>query len=85
MYEYLIKEYVNKLSEEDIKKYAKNYMIDINDEEAKILYLYAKNYWQEFYAGEPQELIDELKEKLRPDVFEKLYTIYKDAKSKIKH
>ncbi len=83
MYELLIREYVSKLTETDIKKYAKNYNIDINDEECKVLYLYAKNYWKEFYKGEPKELINELKEKLRPDTFNTLYKFYKDAKSKI--
>ncbi len=83
MYEFLIKEYVNKLTEEDIKKYAKGYNIDINDDEAKILYLYAKNYWREFYIGEPKDLLNELKEKLRPNTYEKLYEFYKNAKSKI--
>lgn len=84
MYEFLIKEYVNKLTEEDIKKYAEGYNIDINDDECKILYLYAKNYWREFYKGEPQELINELKENLRPNTFNVLYKFYKEIKGKIK-
>lgn len=83
MYEILIKEYIEKLTEEDIKKYAKSYNVDINDEEAKVLYLYAKNYWREFYKGEPKELLEELKEKLRPNTYAILYKFYKDAKSKI--
>jgi len=83
MYEILIKEYVNKLTEEDIKKYANSYNIDVNDDECKVLYLYAKNYWREFYKDEPKELIDELKEKLRPDTFNILYKFYKETKDKI--
>jgi len=84
VYEFLIKEYVNKLTEEDIKKYAKGYNIDINDDECKTLYLYAKNYWREFYKGEPKELINELKESLRPNTFNVLYKFYKEIKNKIK-
>ena len=83
MYEFLIKEYVNKLTELDIKKYAKNYNVKINDDECKILYLYAKNYWKEFYKGEPRELIEELKEKINPNAFNTLYEYYKNIKSKI--
>lgn len=85
MYELLIKEYINKLTEEDIKKHSSKYNININDDECKILYLYAKNYWKDFYKSEPTELINELKEKLRPNVFDELYKIYKNAKSKINH
>lgn len=83
MYEFLIKEYVDKLTENDIKKYAKAYNIDINDDETKILYLYAKNYWKEFYHSEPKELLEELKEKLRPSTYDTLYKFYKDLKNKI--
>lgn len=83
MYEFLIKEYVDKLTENDIKKYAKGYNININDDECKVLYLYAKNYWREFYNNEPKDLINELKEELRPETFNILYKFYKDLKSKI--
>ena len=83
MYELIIKNYIEKLTEEDIKKHAKNYNININDDECKVLYLYAKNYWKEFYKSEPKDLISELKEKISPNTFNTLYKIYKDAKSKI--
>lgn len=83
MLEILIKEYISKLTEIDIKKYAKDYNINITDDECKVLYLYAKNYWKDFYKGEPKELINEIKEKLNPATFNRLYKIYKDAKSKI--
>ena len=83
MYELIIKNYIEKLTEEDIKKYARNYNIDIKDDECKILYLYANNYWKDFYKDEPKELINELKEKLSPNTFNDLYKIYKNAKSKI--
>ena len=84
MYELLIKEYINKLTEEDIKKYAEGYQINLSDDEAKILFLYAKNYWKDFLYNEPKELLSELKEKLQPSNYEKLYQLYKDTKSKIK-
>ena len=84
MYELIIKNYIEKLTEEDIKKYAKNYNIDIKDDECKILYLYAKNYWKEFYKGNPKDLILELKEKINKNAFNKLYKLYIDLKKKIK-
>jgi len=85
MYEILIKEYVNKLTEEDIKKYANKYNIEITDNEVKVLYLYAKNYWKEFYKGQCDDLFDELKEKLNPNTYNIVYKLYLDAKSKINH
>ena len=84
MYEIIIRDYVNKLTEEDILNFCKNKEIRINDEEAKILYLYAKNYWKEFYKGNPKDLILELKEKINENAFNKLYNLYIDLKKKIK-
>lgn len=47
-------------------------------------YIYmTKNYWREFYRGNPNDLILELKEKLRPQVFDSLYKIYTDLKDKL--
>lgn len=83
MYEIIIRDYVNKLTEKDIVDYSKRKNIELNDDEVKILYLYAKNYWREFYKGNPDDLISELKEKLRPQVFDSLYKIYMDLKGKL--
>ena len=84
MHEILIRDYVNKLTEEDIIKYGKKYNIDISEDDSRILYVYAKNYWKEFYKSEPKELIEELKEKLESNTFNELYKIYKTLKSKQK-
>lgn len=82
MYEIIIRDYINKLTEQDIIEYSKRKNIELNDDEVKILYLYAKNYWREFYKGYPKDLIEELKEKLRPQTFNTLYKMYVDLKNK---
>lgn len=82
LYEIIIRDYINKLTEEDIIQYGKRKNINISDDDAKILFVYAKNYWKEFYKGNPSELINELKEKLNPETFNKLYKIYIDLKQK---
>lgn len=83
MYEIIIRDYINKLTEQDIIEYSKRKNIELNDDEVKILYLYAKNYWREFYKGYPKDLIEELREKLRPQTFKTLYKIYIDLKQKL--
>lgn len=82
MYEIIIKDYVNKLTEEDIINYGNRKNIKISKEDAKILYVYAKNYWKEFYKDNPQDLIQEIKEKIDSDTFNKLYKIYIELKNK---
>ena len=84
MYEIIIRDYVNKLTENDILNFCNKIEITISEEEAKILYVYAKNYWKEFYKGNPKDLILELKEKINKNAFNKLYNLYIDLKKKIK-
>ena len=83
MYEIIIRDYVNKLTEEDIINFCNKKEIIVSDNEVKILYLYAKNYWKEFYKGNPSEIILELKEKINENAFSKLYDLYVDIKKKI--
>lgn len=84
MYEIIIRDYVNKLTENDILNFCNKKEIPINNDETQILYLYAKNYWKEFYKGNPNDLILELKEKINENAFNKLYNLYIDLKKKIK-
>lgn len=80
--EYLIKEYIKKLTVNDIKKYAKTKNILISDNDALILYTYAKNHYEDFLNGNDEYLIKELKEKLSPDVFKATYKLYLEYKIK---
>lgn len=82
MYEIIIRDYVNKLTEKDIIEFGKRKNIDISFEDSQVLYVYAKNYWKEFYKGNPNELIEELKQKINPDTFNKLHKIYINLKKK---
>jgi len=84
MYEIIIRDYINKLTEEDIINYANKKNIELSNDEVKVLYVYAKNYWKEFYNGNPTDLILELKEKLSPKNFDILYKIYIQLKEKLK-
>ncbi len=81
--EYLIKEYVRKLTEEDIEKYALSKGIKINDEEIKVIFMYIKNYWKEFYKGDPKDLFLELEEKLNKETYNEIVKIYNKYKNKV--
>lgn len=84
MYEYLIGEYINnKLSENDINTFAKKKNIHLTDDETKIIYVYIKNYWKEFYKGDPTNLFIELKEKLNKETYNTIIKLYKEYKNKI--
>ena len=82
MQKYFIKEYIKKLTVNDIKKFAKLKNINISDSEALILYTYAKNNYQDFLNGNDDLLIKEIKNKLNPDTFKEAYKLYLEYKIK---
>ena len=82
--EELIKEYVKNLDEYTIDKFSKSNDIYLSDDEIKVIYLYIKNYWYDFYKGDPTELLVELKEKLSEENYQKVVSLYNKYKKKIK-
>ena len=81
--EFLIREYVNKLTEQNIREFANKNGINPPDEEIKIIYLYIKNYWQVFYKGNAKDLFAELQEKLSPSTYDMAIKLFNKYKSKI--
>lgn len=81
--EELIKEYVKNLDEYTIEKFAKSNGIILTNDEVKVIYLYIKNYWYEFYKGDPTELFKELKEQLSENTYNKTLELYNKYKKKI--
>ena len=84
MKDYIIKEYINKLSINDIITYGKKNNITISIVDANTLLFYAKNYLDIFLHGNPDNLIFELKEKLEPNTFKEAYKLYIINKLKYK-
>ena len=82
MYEYLISEYIKKMSIDDIIKFADNKNISIPYSDAMIIYTYAKKYYSEIIKGNDYNIIKELKEKLSPNTFKEAYKLYLEAKIK---
>ena len=82
MYDYLINEYVNRITTEEIKDFAFKKGIELTDEETDIIYDYAKKYWRTFVHGNPRPILDEIKGKVRPITYNKMEAIYIEAKNR---
>jgi hypothetical protein len=83
MYEFLIKEYINRMTLKDIKDFALKEGITITDEENQIIFDYIKAYWRTFLYGNPRPILDELKMKLNEVTYNKIEQLYIQAKNKI--
>ena len=81
MKDYLIIEYIKKLSVEDIKNYAKIKNINISDSDSIILYTYIKNHYQELLNND-SKIIKEIKDQINPNTFKEVYKLYLEYKIK---
>ena len=80
--EYLIKEYLKKLSINDILNYAKKNNIEVTQEEASIILLYAKENVDVLLNGDPTNIFKELKQKIKPNTYKEVYRLYIEYKLK---
>ena len=77
---YLLKEYIKKITEEDIYNFALKEGINLLDHEKKVIYLYLHNYWEVFLKEDASHLFEELKEKLETKTYDKLIELYNKYK-----
>lgn len=80
--EFLIKQYINKLTIKDVIDLGKTKNIKISEIDAEILLNTAKKYWIEFYKGNPVKIINNLKDQLDTSTYNKLLKVYLEYKNK---
>ena len=83
MYDYIIMDYINKMKLSDILNYAKKMNIPMNEEDATILYSYAKKYYHVFLNDDPSPIFKEIKAKINQETYKELYKLY--IKYKLKY
>lgn len=81
---YFLKEYINSLTEKDIYNFGLKEGITLKDEETKTIYLYIKNYWETLIKDDSTFIFEELKEKLRPEVYQKVVELFNRYKKYLK-
>ena len=80
MYENIIKNYVDKLTKEDIINYSKKEDIFLNDNEINVIYDEIKNKWKQLYNGNTRVITD-LENKINNKAYNKLIDLYNTYKN----
>lgn len=80
---YLIQEYVNRLKKDDITSFALKQGIILDNEEIDIVYNYIKNNYKTIIYGNPKEILQEIKNKVKPLTYNKIENLYIRFKDKI--
>lgn len=82
MHKLIILKYMEKLTKDDIRKYAQSQDTTLDDNELDLIYNYIKKYPKRI-LNEPLDVIDEIKDDLSNDVYQKLLELYQKYKDKI--
>ena len=80
---YLITEYVNRMTKEDINKYALKQWIILDNEELDLIYTYIKSNYKTILFGNPKDILEEIKGKVKPLTYNKIENLYIQFKDKI--
>ena len=84
MYEMLIKNYINKITINDINNFASNNNILLVPGEDKILYNFINKYWKEAYKGDINKVFKELKNSVSENTYNTAVIFYNKYKHLIK-
>ena len=85
MNEFLIKNYISRLKLDDIDKFAKKHNIELNEEELKLVEQHIIKDWHTIIYGNPRPILDNLKEKLNQEEYQKIENLYIEFKKKYKY
>lgn len=85
MNEFLIKNYISRLTLEDIDTFSKKQGIELNEQELKIIEQYIKKDWHTIIYGNPRPILDNLKNKLNNLQYKKIENLYIEFKNKYKN
>lgn len=80
---YLLKEYINRITKKDIVNFASKENISLNNDELDIIYYYVKNHYKTFIYGNSRSILNEIKEKVRPETYQKIEMLYEKYKHKL--
>lgn len=82
MYEFLIKNYISKLTLTDIDEFAKKNGIELNEDELRLVEQHIRKDWHTIIYGNPRPILDNLKSKLNNLQYKKIENLYIEFKDK---
>ena len=80
--EKIISEYINKINIQDIIEFANKNNIYLNDYESNLIYNYIKNDWKTIIYGNYNRILNDLKNKIDNNKYNKIEQLFYKFKSK---
>lgn len=85
MQEFLIKNYISRLTLKDIDNFSKKHGIELNEQELKLIEQHIRKDWHTIIYGNPRPILDNLKTKLKNNEYQKIENLYIEFKNKYKN
>lgn len=82
MQEFLIKNYISRLTTKDIDEFSKKHGIELKEQELKLIEQTVKKDWRTIIYGNPKPILDNLKTKLNNLQYQKIENLYIEFKQK---
>ncbi len=83
--EQIIKNYIDKISINDINRFANKYDIILNNDELNLIYKYIKKDWKTIIYGNYNSILNDLKSKIDINKYNKIEKLFYKFKSKYQH
>lgn len=83
MNQFIISKYIQRITKEDIYKFASTQGITLTNNELDIIYYYIKNKYASFLSGNQLEILNEIKHQVTPTTYQKIEELYNLYKNKI--
>lgn len=77
---FIINEYIKRITQEDIKKFAIKNKIELTEKEIDIIYQYIKTRYKEFINGNSLKILEEIKKEVSPNTYNKIISLYNQYK-----
>ena len=82
MQEFLIKNYISRLTLDDIDEFAKKHGIELKEQELKLIEQHIRKDWRTIIYGNPKPILDNIKTKLNNLQYQKIENLYIEFKHK---
>lgn len=76
MIEKLIREYVERMTLQDVESFAIANGVVLNEDEKNLIYNEIKMHWHTIVYGNPRGILDNLKSQLKPLTYQKIENLY---------
>lgn len=85
MIEKLIREYVDRMTLQDVESFATSHGVVLNEEEKNLIFKEIKTHWHTIVYGNPRGILDNLKKQFEPLTYQKIENLYVYFKQKFKN